>query len=169
LDILKLKGSPMENLRICCTAISLAAMSLTGCASTHVQAAQANTPLPGTESCFWVRNVRHWDVIDQSTLIVYAPMAHDAYLVKLFQPIPDLSFHLTLGFDDADRTGRICSIDDYVSVGEPFPLRVSISAVRALTPDQVKQLKSAGQGKGSGAAPAVNGPTAAVSAGLTQG
>jgi Family of unknown function (DUF6491) len=161
----------MDKLRICCIAISLAAISLTGCATTHVQAAQANTPLPGTESCFWVRNVRHWDVLDPSTLIVYAPMAQDAFLVKLFQPIPDLSFHLSLGFDDADRTGRICSIDDYVSVGEPFPLRVPISAVRALTAEQVKQLKSFAKGKGkdNSVTPAVNGPTAAVSAGLTQG
>jgi hypothetical protein len=160
----------MGSLRICCTAISLAAISLTGCAATHVRSAQANTALPGTEACFWVRDVRHWDVIDQWTLIVYAPMTQDVYLVKLFQPIPDLSFHVGLGFDDAERTGRICSIDDYVIVGKPFPLRVPISAVRALTAEQVKQLKSPAKGKGkdNSVTPAVNAPAAAVVARLSQ-
>jgi uncharacterized protein DUF6491 len=148
----------MRYLSVCCTAISVAAFNLAGCAATHAPVARADTALPGTEACFWVRMIRHWDVIDTSTLIVYAPLPQNAYLVKLLQPIPDLNFHFGLAFDDVDRTGRICRIDDSVSVGEPFPMRVPIAAVRALTPQQVQQLKDSSRRKGNAVTPAGNAP-----------
>jgi len=150
----------MKYLSACCTAISLAVVNLAGCAATPVQSTQAGTPTPDSETCFRVRYIRHWDVIDPSTLIVYAPLAQNAYLVKLLQPIPDLNFHFGLGFQDAQRTGKICRVDGYVSVGQPFPMRVPIASVRALTPEQVTQLKASGAGKSNGAAPAGNTPAA---------
>jgi len=158
-NIFKLQDTAMKNLSLCCVAISLALSNLSGCASTRAQTANApsppgapvaNLPTIGTEACFWIRDVRHWDVIDPSTLIVYAPMPKEAYLVKLLQPIPDLSFHLALGFEDTDHMGRVCRIGSFVSVGQPMPWRAPVAAVRALTPDEVKQLKNAAKTKGRG-------------------
>ena len=168
-NIFKLQDTAMKNLSLCCVAISLALSNLSGCASTRAQTANApsppgapvaNLPTIGTEACFWIRDVRHWDVIDPSTLIVYAPMPKEAYLVKLLQPIPDLSFHLALGFEDTDHMGRVCRIGSFVSVGQPMPLRAPVAAVRALTPDEVKQLKTAAKTKGKGtvATPATGTP-----------
>lgn len=163
-DIFIVKKTAMRHVRACCTAISFAVVNLTGCTASHFQTKQADTAPLGTESCFWVRYIRHWDVIDPSTMIVYAPLPQNAYLVKLLQPIPDLNFHFGLGFEDAHRTGKICRADGYVSVGEPFPMRVPIAAVRALTPEQVKQLKATGNAKDNGATPAGNAPVAPSSA-----
>jgi hypothetical protein len=170
-NIFRLQDTAMKYPGLCCVAISLALLDLSGCASTHAQTANAQSPpsapvadLPtiGTEACFWIRDVRHWDVIDPSTLIVYAPMPKEAYLVKLLQPIPDLSFHLALGFEDTDHMGRVCRIGSLVSVGQPMPWRAPVAAVRALTPDEVKQLKNAaktkGKGKGTVATPAATMP-----------
>jgi hypothetical protein len=167
--IFKLQDTAMKNLSLCCVAISLALSNLSGCASTRAQTPGAQSPpsapvsdIPtiGTESCFWIRDVRHWDVIDPSTLIVYAPMPKEAYLVKLLQPIPDLRFHLTLGFEDTDHMGRVCRIGTFVSVGQPMPWRAPVAAVRALTPDEVKQVKTAAKTKGKGtvATPATGTP-----------
>jgi len=93
-------------------------------------------------------------------LIVYAPMPKEAYLVKLLQPIPDLRFHLALGFEDTDHMGRVCRIGSFVSVGQPFPWLAPVAAVRALTPDEVKQVKTAAKTKGKGtvATPATGAP-----------
>jgi hypothetical protein len=168
-NIFKLQDTAMKNLSLCCVAISLALSNLSGCASTRAQTANApsppgapvaNLPTIGTEACFWIRDVRHWDVIDPSTLIVYAPMPKEAYLVKLLQPIPDLSFHLALGFEDTDHMGRVCRIGSFVSVGQPMPWRAPVAAVRALTPDEVKQVKNAAKTKSKGtvATPATSMP-----------
>ena len=160
-NIFKLQDTAMKDLSLCCVAISLALLNLSGCASTRPPSAPvANLPTIGTEACFWIRDVRHWDVIDPSTLIVYAPMPKEAYLVKLLQPIPDLSFHLALGFEDTDHMGRVCRIGSFVSVGQPMPWRAPVAAVRALTPDEVKQVKNAAKTKGKGtvATPATSTP-----------
>ena len=168
-NIFKLQDTAMKNLSLCCVAISLALSNLSGCASTRAQTANApsppgapvaNLPTIGTEACFWIRDVRHWDVIDPSTLIVYAPMPKEAYLVKLLQPIPDLRFHLALGFEDTDHMGRVCRIGTFVSVGQPMPWRAPVAAVRALTPDEVKQVKNAAKTKSKGtvATPATSMP-----------
>jgi Family of unknown function (DUF6491) len=161
----------MKGLNVCCVAVALAILNVSGCASSPVQNSSAplvssapavNTATMGTESCFWIGNVRHWDVIDPSTLIVYAPMPQEAFLVKLLQPIPDLRFHLTLGFQDTDHMGRICRVAGFVSVGGPFPWRSPVAAVRALSPAEVKQLKASGKAKGNVVAPpAATAPAAA--------
>jgi hypothetical protein len=109
--------------------------------------------MPGTPDCVWVLYIQNFDIIDPSTLIVYAPTPKDAFLIKLSQPVPDLSSHESLGFDAGRHDGRICGVPGDLLVRTPGPQRVAVSAVRALTGAQVKQLKTAA--KGSLAAPAV--------------
>jgi hypothetical protein len=83
-------------------------------------------------------------VLDDSTLLVHAPLADDAYLVKLFAPIFGLAFHETLGFEGGGGDpGQICGQTAYViarNAGGGIPDRQPVSAVRALTPAEAKHL-----------------------------
>jgi len=96
-------------------------------------------PLPGTEACIFTANLFDWTVLDESTLIVYAPLHREPYLVKLFAPMFDLQFRQTLGFEDTEHNGQLCKGDYVIERGE-MPQRMPISSVRALTPAQAKQL-----------------------------
>jgi len=104
----------------------------------------AKDKLPGTDACFWTRSLQDWTVLDDSTLLVHAPMAKDAYLVKLIAPIFGLSFHETLGFEGGGgNPGQICGQTAYViarNAGGGIPDRQPVSAVRALTPAEAKHL-----------------------------
>jgi hypothetical protein len=115
-------------------------LTLMSCATNEGGAPHA--PLPGTEACIFTVNLNDWTVIDNSTLIVYAPLRKDPYLVKLFAPIFDLQFRESLGFEDIEHNGQLCK-DDYVVARGDAPQRTPITAVRALTPDQAKQIIAA--------------------------
>lgn len=124
-------------------AVSLSAMASVGCAAAGAPSTHAPAPpLPGTEACIFTVNLNDWTVLDDSTLIVYAPMRKDPYLVKLFEPIYDLQFRESLGFEDIEHNGQLCK-DDYVVARGDIPRRTPITAVRALTPDQAKRLIAA--------------------------
>jgi hypothetical protein len=136
------------------TAIALGA--LVACASnpksvsTRREARAA--ALPGKPGCFWLRNVRDWTVLNDQELIVHAPMQQDAYLIKLFEPVFDLSLHQNLGFEDVEHTGQICNnSDDYLIVRGYTPPRVPIVAVHQLTlSDQASLLRTSGKNVASG-------------------
>lgn len=127
--------------RICLLGASLVA----GCAS-HMQSPPARAApevphLPGKEACFWTNSISDWTVLDDSTLIVTAPLPNDTYLVKLFAPIPDLAFRQRLGFQsEPAEPGRFCRESGYVFELGPVPQRWPVVAVRALTPEEAKQL-----------------------------
>jgi uncharacterized protein DUF6491 len=128
-----------------------AAASLAGvvvaCAGTHgaAGAPAATASLPGTPDCFWLRNVYDWTVLNNSELIVHVPLAQDGYLVKLFQPVFDLDFHLGLGFEDVEHTGRICGPSrDNLLVPNYTPRSIPIVAVQRLSAaEQVQLLRAA--------------------------
>lgn len=126
-------------------AASMAVVAL-ACATTHRQggAGAPTAALPGTPGCFWLRNVFDWTVLNNSELIVHAPLLQDAYLVTLFEPVFDLDFHLNLGFDDVEHTGLICGpARDYLVVPHYTPPRIPIVAVQKLTaPEQVRLLRA---------------------------
>lgn len=128
-------------------AAALAVMAV-ACATTHPPAPPTPTAaLMGTPGCFWLRNVVDWTVLDNSDLIVHAPLARDAYLVKLFEPVFDLKFRLNLGFNDVERTGLICGPNrDYLLVSHYSPPQIPIIAVQKLTSaEQVQLLRAAKQ------------------------
>ncbi len=143
----------MKRLRIAVACLLAAVM--VGCATTAPPAATsaklANLTklanLPGKPGCFWKSNFQgDWTVLNDSTLIVQAPLPKDAYVIKLFEPVFDLGFHQRLGFIDRERTGQICNDgDDLLEVPGGEPPQVPISAVRALTPaEQDELLQAAG-------------------------
>ncbi len=119
-------------------AAAMAAGCMTGAAGSHPAAA----PLPGTDACVFMREVSDWVVVDASTLIVYAPLRKDAYLLKLFEPIPELNFKERVGFEDSDHDGMLCGNGgDYLVVRDDIgPQRVPIVAFRKLTSAEAKQL-----------------------------
>jgi hypothetical protein len=118
-------------------------LMVAGCATNGAGASRAPPPpLPGTEACIFTVNLNDWTVIDDSTLIVYAPLRKDPYLLKLFAPVFDLQFRETLGFEDVEHNGQLCK-DDYLVERGDIPRRTSITAVRLLTPDQARQIIAA--------------------------
>jgi hypothetical protein len=139
-----------------CIAIALlaaAATILSGCASSPssqgagVAAAlespsQKSAALPGTPGCFWLSNFDgSWTVLNDSELIVYAPLYSRPYLIRLFEPVPTLKYKERLGFADAEPSGMICNdtMDDLV-VPHWQPNRIPIVAVRKLTVPQAERL-----------------------------
>ena len=121
--------------------LALAAASVSGCASSRAHSERAAAPLPGTEACVFIRNISDWDVIDPTTMIVYAPQRKDAYLLKLFAPVPELDFKQRVGFEDSDHNGQLCGFgDDLVVHDEIGAQRTPIVAFRKLTPEQLRQL-----------------------------
>jgi len=104
--------------------------------------------LPGKPGCFWKSNFQgDFTVLNDSTLIVHAPLPKDAYIVKLFEPVFSLSFKQGVGFEDREHTGQICdSGDDYLVIPGWQPPQVPIVAVHALTmPQQDQLLRAAGK------------------------
>lgn len=133
-------------------AVVLAAAMTAGCATSAAGAAGSHpvaAPLPGTDACVFMSEVSDWVVLDPSTLIVYAPLRKDAYLLKLFEPIPELTFKQRVGFEDSDHDGMLCGNGaDYLLVRDDFaPQRVPIVAFRKLTPGEVKQLLPAAKAR----------------------
>ena len=138
-------------------AVALLGALLAGCATTSstptessgASAQRTAAALPGTPGCFWLKNFDgSWTALSQTELIVYAPMVGDnAYFIKLFQPVINLKFDERLGFEDVERTGRICNgAADYLLVPNFVPHRVTIVAVRHLSkPEVVQLLRSHGQ------------------------
>ena len=122
--------------------LSVAAMAAAGCAASVAPSNPPRASLPGTETCIFTANLFDWVVLDDTTLIVYAPTRKDAYLVKLFAPVIDLDFHQTLGFEDTAHNGELCAGDDLIARGS-VPRRMAISAVRSLSPQQAKDLRAA--------------------------
>jgi len=122
-------------------ALAVAAATAGGCASSRAPSASAAAPLPGTDACVFIRNIYDWDVIDPTTMIVYAPQRKDAYLLKLFAPVPDLDFKQRVGFEDSNHNGQLCGFgNDLVVHDEIGAQRTPIVAFRKLTPEQLRQL-----------------------------
>ena len=144
----------MRPLLINATLGALAVLAV-GCATTVQPPSSANPDsltkvdnLPGKPACFWKSNFQgDWTVLNDSTLIVHAPLPKDAYVIKLFEPVFSLSFKQDLGFEDGEHTGQICNNgDDYLVVPGWQPPQVPIVAVHALTvAEQDKLLQAAGK------------------------
>jgi len=144
-----------ERRRCALGAFAAAGVALAGCTAGGAPvASHPAPPLPGTEACIFTVELYDWTVLDDTTLIVYAPAHRDPYLIKLFAPVFDLSFHQALGFEGVEHNGQLCR-GDYVIVRGELPQRMSISAVRQLTTQQAKELIAAARrppAAGAGAA-----------------
>jgi hypothetical protein len=131
--------------------IATAAAALLGCGSAQVGGYATGSPttrpktaaLPGKPGCFWLTDFDgSWTVLTNSELIVYDPVFSRPYLLKLFEPVPDLKFRQRLGFEASppDRH-RICTSSmDYLLLPRWRLGRDMIVAVRELTIPEERQL-----------------------------
>lgn len=104
--------------------------------------------LPGKPACFWKSSFQgDWTVLNDSTLLVHAPLPKDVYVIKLFEPVFDLGFKQSLGLEDREHTGQVCNNGDaYLVVPGWQPPQVPIVAVHALTiAEQAQLLQAAGK------------------------
>jgi hypothetical protein len=128
---------------------ALCALIASGCAGSPRQS-DANTvtasttaaALPGTPGCFWLRSFDgSWTALNQTQLLVYAPLTSPPYLVQLFEPIPTLKFAERLGFEDVEHSGQICNnTQDDAIIPNWTPHRVPITAVRRITQQEARTL-----------------------------
>ena len=125
-------------------AVSLPALVLSLCAACAAPAPAhtGGAALPGKDACIFTVNLSDWVVLDESTLIVYAPLRRQPYLLKLFAPISGLGFRESLGFEDTVHSGQLCR-GDYVIARGDIPQRMPISALRLITPDEAGRLRAA--------------------------
>lgn len=144
------------------TAAGILGAALTACATTAPDtapppapavgtaapaAARGTAALPGKPACFWLINFDgSWTALNQTELIVYAPLTAPPYLIKLFEPVINLKFDQRLGFEDSEHTGKICdTTQDDLLVPDYEPHRIPIVAVRQLSKsEQVQLLKANG-------------------------
>jgi len=135
--------------------IVVSTLSMVGCATTTpvppanpaLATLTKRENLPGKPGCFLRSNFSgDWTVLNDTTLIVRAPLPKDAYVIKLFEPVTDLQFKQRLGFEDKEHSGEICNNgDDYLVIPD-WQHRVPIVAVHALTAaDQNALLQAAGK------------------------
>jgi hypothetical protein len=135
--------------------LALAALAASGLRQHRAASHPAAAPLPGTDACVFIRKVYDWVVIDASTLIVYAPLRKDAYLLKLFAPVQELDFKQRVGFEDSDHNGSCAATAAILVVRDEIgPRRVPIVAFRKMTPEQANRpeqlrrpLPAAGRGQ----------------------
>ncbi len=144
----------IHSLLVNATVGALAAVTI-GCAST-AQRPPSNAMLdnltkvenlPGKPGCFWNSSFEGaWTVLNDTTLIVRAPLPKDVYVIKLFEPVIDLTFKQRLGFEDKEHTGQICNNgDDYLVIPD-WQRRVPIPALHVLTMgEQAQLLQAAGK------------------------
>ena len=127
-------------------AMSLLALALAGCATNATPSNNATAAWPGKDASIFTVNLSDWVVLDESTLLVYAPLRKQPYLVKLFAPVTGLQFRESLGFEDTEHNGQLCRGDYLVARGD-IAQRMPISALREITPQQAKQLRAAAAAK----------------------
>src|SRR5262249_11682225 len=145
------------------TAISTLLLSLSAFAgSTPDQSAQANSA--STESaqtnlqsrphggdCIFTRTIDSWTVLNNDTLLIYAPSRKNPYLVKLFRAEYALKSEFQLGFWDRDNDGQICDVSrDAVLLtgfGRGYANRIPIWSVQRISEAEANELVAKSKAK----------------------
>ncbi len=100
--------------------IILLALIVAGCAATSTDTAQSviRTACDQHSSCFSQNAVRSFEILDNTTLVVFVGAERCPYLVRLDGFFCNLRMSAYVGFRDFD--GRICNLDRSYVVGGPF-------------------------------------------------
>jgi hypothetical protein len=133
-------GASVALLAACASAPQMSTAAHGASASATSTSGTAAANLPGTEACVFSFNIQSWEVLDNQTLLIQAPLKNDVYLVKLFAPANNLPFAMRVGFQDRDRDGQICRQDEII-VGGPVVDHWPITAVRKLTLAEANELR----------------------------
>ena len=108
------------------------------------QANAAAEPATRGGDCIFSRTIDSWTVLDNETLLIYAPSRKTPYLVKLFRPEYSLKSEFQLGFLDRDSDGQICDVSRDAIVlpglGRGFANRIPIRSVQRIDQAQATEL-----------------------------
>jgi hypothetical protein len=104
-----------------------------GCAATPEDPNRPVQPACSqTTNCFYERNIRSFQALDDRTVVVLVGRDQCPYRVELDGFFCDVSMSSFIAFDDTD--GRICSWDRAYVVGGPFIRENEYCRVRDVTP-----------------------------------
>lgn len=121
----------------------LLSLDVTAAAARSNQNAASAEPKPHGGDCMFSRTIEDWTVVDDQTLIVWAPDRRSPYEVKLFSPGFGLKSAWTIGFLDKDNNGLICDYgrDSVIVRGAPgMPDRIPLRSVQRIDVAQADQL-----------------------------
>jgi Family of unknown function (DUF6491) len=119
--------------------LMLALLAASGCAVRR-STENTNSSLPGRDDCIWDLYIERWDVVDPSTLLVYTA-DKKYYLVKLAQPVSDLSNRESAGFYASNHDDRVCGTGSDMLVRASDSLRDPLIAIRVLKARQARQFE----------------------------
>lgn len=99
--------------------------------------------------CMFSRTISSWQVLDNETLIIWAPTRKNPHVVKLWRPVFGLKSEFTLGFQDGNNDGQFCDYgrDAIVVDGPAGPERYSIRSIRRVEEAEAKELLAASREK----------------------
>ncbi len=117
------------------------------CGRRPTESGQANAAAesrPRGGDCIFSRTIDSWTVLDNETLLIYAPSRKSPYLVKLFRPEYSLKSEFQLGFLDRDNDGQICDVSRDAIVlqglGRGFANRIPIRSVQRINEAEANEL-----------------------------
>ena len=117
----------------------LIVLGAAGCAARSRQTESTTAgALPGKDDCIWVLYVDRWDKIDPSTLLVYTAN-NNYFLVKLAQPVPNLSNRDAVAFYASNRDDRVCGSSGDLLVRTTDALRDPIITIRSIKASLARQ------------------------------
>jgi hypothetical protein len=94
--------------------------------------------------CIFSRTIDSWTVLNNDTLLVYAPSRKNPYLVKLFRPEYGLKSEFQLGFVDRDNDGQICDVSRdailLTGFGPGYANRIPIWSVERISEAEANEL-----------------------------
>lgn len=121
---------------------ALAVAALAAATAIAGQAAAAQDPAPAgskQNDCFYSRNIRGFAAVDDETLNIEVGSRNNVYQLKLFAPSNDLKFANGLALISHGGSFICSSLDATLVVPGPAgPQRYPVTAIRHLTPDEVK-------------------------------
>jgi hypothetical protein len=127
--------------RLAYALLVLTLLGAAGCAARSRQAENASAGgLPGRDDCIWVLYIDKWETIDPSTLLVYTAN-NSFFLVKLAQPVADLTNHDAAGFYASNHDDRVCGNGADLLVRASDRLRDPLVAVRSIKASQARQFQ----------------------------
>jgi hypothetical protein len=125
--------------RLALAMLILTLLGATGCAARSRQPENANAAgLPGKDDCLWVLYIDRWERLDPSTLLVYTAN-NNYFLVKLAQPVADLSNQQAVGFYASNRDDRVCGGGEDLLLRASDSLRDPLVAVRSIKASVARQ------------------------------
>jgi len=125
-------------------ALSLAGGGVATACTSGSSAQKGAKGVKNGQDCVFFRTIDNWQVLDDSSLVLWTSGDRDAYLVTLFRPSPELPFAIDLALQDGNRDGQLCAFGgDAVITDGPTSERLTINTLTKLSEKQLKDVLAA--------------------------